>query len=98
VVGWGSTFGPIYQAVKQAREEGLEVSHLHLRHLSPLPRNLGELLGNFDQILVPEMNTGQLVTILRSAYLVPAEGLNKVTGKPFKVSEILDAIRARMER
>jgi 2-oxoglutarate ferredoxin oxidoreductase subunit alpha len=98
VVGWGSTYGPIYQAVKRAREEGLEVSHFHLRHLSPLPRNLGELLGNFDKILVPEMNTGQLVTILRSAYLAPAEGLNKVTGKPFKVSEILDAIRARLER
>jgi 2-oxoglutarate ferredoxin oxidoreductase subunit alpha len=98
VVGWGSTYGPIYQAVKRAREEGLEVSHFHLRHLSPLPRNLGELLGNFDKILVPEMNSGQLVTILRSAYLAPAEGLNKVTGKPFKVSEILDAIHARLER
>jgi 2-oxoglutarate ferredoxin oxidoreductase subunit alpha len=98
VVGWGSTYGPIYQAVKRAREEGLAVSHLHLRHLNPLPKNLGELLRDFDRILVPEMNTGQLVTILRSTYLVEAEGLGKVTGKPFKVSEILDAIRARLER
>jgi 2-oxoglutarate ferredoxin oxidoreductase subunit alpha len=98
VVGWGSTYGPIYQAVKRARENRLEVSHLHLRHLSPLPRNLGDLLRSFDQILVPEMNTGQLVTILRSTYLVAAESLSKVTGKPFKVSEILDAIRARLER
>jgi 2-oxoglutarate ferredoxin oxidoreductase subunit alpha len=98
VVGWGSTYGPIYQAVKRAREEGLEVSHLHLRHLNPLPKNLGELLREFDRILVPEMNTGQLVTILRSTYLVEAEGLGKVTGKPFKVSEILDAIRTRLER
>jgi 2-oxoglutarate ferredoxin oxidoreductase subunit alpha len=93
VVGWGSTYGPIVQAVRQAREEGLEVSHLHVRYLSPFPRNLGDLLSRFDQILVPEMNNGQLVTILRANYLVPAEGLNKITGKPFKVREILDAIR-----
>ncbi|UCF40983.1 MAG: 2-oxoacid:acceptor oxidoreductase subunit alpha [Gemmatimonadota bacterium] len=98
VVGWGSTYGPIYQAVRRAREEGLEVSHLHLRHLNPLPRNLGDLLRSFEQIMVPEMNTGQLVTILRSTYLVAAEGVSKVTGKPFKVSEILDAIRTRLER
>ncbi len=97
VVGWGSTYGAIQQAVRRARDEGLEVSHIHLRYLWPLPRNLGELLGNFEKILVPEMNTGQLVTLLRAEYLVPAEGLNKVAGQPFKASEILAAIRQHLE-
>jgi 2-oxoglutarate ferredoxin oxidoreductase subunit alpha len=97
IVGWGSTYGPIYQAVKQLRAEGARVSHLHLRYLNPFPRNLGELLAGFDRVLVPEMNAGQLVTMLRSTYLVPAEGLNQVTGKPFKVADIANAIRARLE-
>jgi len=93
LVGWGSTFGPIQQAVRAARAEGLDVSHIHVRHLSPFPRNLGELLGRFDRVLVPEMNNGQLVHLLRAAYLIPAEGLNQVTGKPFRVATILAAIR-----
>ncbi len=97
VVGWGSTFGPLYQAVRRVRDEGYQVSHIHLRHLMPFPKNLGELLAGFDRILVPEMNNGQLVTILRGTYLLPAEGLNKVTGKPFKVAEVADAIRSRLE-
>ncbi len=97
VVGWGSTFGPILQAVRQARAEGLDVAHIHLRYLSPFPRNLGELLSGFERVLVPEMNNGQLVTILRATYLVPAAGLDKITGKPFKVREILDAIRSALE-
>lgn len=92
VVGWGSTFGPISRAVENVRERGLAVSHIHLRHLWPLPRNLGDLLSHFDKVLVPEMNTGQLKTVLRDQYLVPAEGLNRVTGKPFKISEVEDAI------
>ncbi len=93
VVGWGSTYGPIHQAVRRVRDDGRELSHIHLRYLWPLPRNLGELLGRFEKIMVPEMNAGQLVTILRSEYLVPAEGLNKVTGKPFMIAEIAEAIR-----
>ena len=97
VVGWGSTYGPINRAVGRLREEGLEVSHVHLRHLWPLKHNLGTLLGGFERILVPEMNTGQLVTLLRSTYLLPAEGLNKVTGKPFRIAEIEAAIRVRLE-
>ena len=97
LVGWGSTFGPIHQAVKIARAEGLDVSHIHIRYLNPFPPNLGELLGGFDKIVVPEMNAGQLVTMLRATFLVPAEGLNKVNGKPFKSSEILDAIRSHLE-
>ncbi len=97
VVGWGSTFGPIHQAVKEMREDGAAVSHIHVRYLNPFPKNLGELLRNFEHVLVPEMNNGQLVTILRSEYLVPAEGLNKVAGQPFKVTEVINAIRAVLE-
>ncbi|HYT82704.1 MAG TPA: 2-oxoacid:acceptor oxidoreductase subunit alpha [Gemmatimonadales bacterium] len=93
VVGWGSTFGPIQQAVRRAREDGRDVAHIHLRHLSPFPRNLGDVLKRYDRVLVPEMNHGQLVRLLRAEYLIPAEGLSKVTGKPFKVAEILEAIR-----
>ncbi len=97
VVGWGSTFGPIYQAVKIARDEGRDVAHIHLRYLNPFPRNLDELLRRYDRVLVPEMNNGQLVKLLRAEYLVPAVSLSKVTGKPFRVTEITQAIRA-MER
>ena len=97
VVGWGSTYGPISRAVSTLLNEGVEVSHVHLRHIWPLPRNLGELLGRFDRVLVPEMNAGQLLTLLRSEYLVPAEGLSKVSGKPFMIAEIEAAIRARLE-
>jgi 2-oxoglutarate ferredoxin oxidoreductase subunit alpha len=97
VVGWGSTFGPIQQAVRNLRERGLAVSHIHLRYLWPLPRNLGDLLRDFNRVLVPEMNAGQLLTLLRSQYLIPAEGINKVTGKPFKVAEIEQAVLRRLE-
>jgi len=97
VVGWGSTWGPIHQAVGEARSRGLSVSHIHIRYLHPFPRNLGALLKGFRQVLVPEMNNGQLVTMLRSTFLVPAEGLNKVNGKPFKIGEVTAAIRSRLE-
>lgn len=97
VVGWGSTYGPISRAVANLRAEGLDVSHIHIRHLWPFPENLGGLLKGFEQVLVPEMNHGQLVNVLRAEYLVPAEGLNKVSGQPFKITEIEDAIRARLE-
>lgn len=93
VVGWGSTFGPIYQAVKIARDEGRDVAHIHLRYLNPFPRNLGELLKRYDRVLVPEMNNGQLVKLIRAEFLIPAEPLTKVTGKPFRVTEIVQAIR-----
>lgn len=98
VVGWGSTYGPISRAVNNMRLADHDVSHIHIRNIWPLPRNLGELLAGFEQVLVPEMNTGQLRTVLRSEYLVPAEGLNKVNGQPFKITEIEAAIRERLER
>ncbi len=97
VVGWGSTFGPISRAVNNLRQEGVDVSHVHLRYIWPLPRNLGDLLASFDKVIVPEMNRGQLVTLLRAEYLIPAQGLNKVTGQPFRIAEIMTAIDALNE-
>lgn len=92
VVGWGSTFGPIHQAVRKARAKGLDVSHIHVRHIWPLPENLGDLLRSFDKVLVPEMNTGQFKTVLRDQYLVDAQPLTKVSGQPFAIAEIEAAI------
>jgi 2-oxoglutarate ferredoxin oxidoreductase subunit alpha len=92
VVGWGSTFGPIHQAVRRARAKGLSVSHIHVRHVWPLPGNLGDLLAGFDKVLVPEMNTGQFKTVLRDQLLVDAEPLTKTSGQPFAIAELEAAI------
>ncbi|MDX3886058.1 MAG: 2-oxoacid:acceptor oxidoreductase subunit alpha [Sphingomonas sp.] len=92
LVGWGSTFGPIHQAVRRQRAKGRDVHHVHIRHIWPLPRNLGDLLKGYDKIIVPEMNTGQLKTVLRDQYLVDARPLNKVSGQPFRIAEIEAAI------
>ncbi len=92
LVGWGSTFGPIHQAVRRARARGLDVSHIHIRHIMPFPANLGQLLKSFDKVLVPEMNAGQLKTMLRDLFLVDAPPLNQVSGQPFTIAEIEAAI------
>jgi len=97
VVGWGSTYGPISRAVNMMRENGADVAHIHLRYLWPLPANLGDLLRGYDRVLVAEMNTGQLLTVIRSEFLIPAEGLNKVSGQPFRIEEIQAAIESRLE-
>jgi 2-oxoglutarate ferredoxin oxidoreductase subunit alpha len=97
VVGWGSTYGAIHQAVKRCRQEGLDVSHIHVRYMNPLPRNLGELLAGYDQVLMPEMNTGQFINIIRAKYLIDAKPLNKVSGQPFKIKEVEAAIRSLLE-
>jgi 2-oxoglutarate ferredoxin oxidoreductase subunit alpha len=97
IVGWGSTFGPIHQAVRRQRLRGRDVHHIHIRHIWPLPRNLGALLKSYEKVLVPEMNTGQLKTLLRDQYLVDARPLNKVSGQPFRISEIEDAIAAALD-
>lgn len=94
IIGWGSTYGRVRQAVEQARQEGLDVSHVHIRYLVPFPRNLGEILAGYKQLIVAEMNSGQLKTLLRDHYPINPIGLNKVSGQPFKVSEIRNAIGA----
>lgn len=89
VVGWGGTYGAITSAVEQVQAKGLPVSSIHLRYLNPLPRNLGQVLSRFRKILVPELNMGQLVLLLRAKYLVDAIPFNKVKGRPFKISELV---------
>ena len=97
VLGWGSTYGAIKAAVKDARAKGYDVSHAHLRHLNPFPKNLGEILYNFDQVLVPEMNMGQLNSIIRDKFMIPSIGLNKVKGLPFSTSEIVEKIESLLK-
>jgi 2-oxoglutarate ferredoxin oxidoreductase subunit alpha len=92
VLGWGSTYGPIGAAVRRVRASGARVSVAHLRHLNPFPANLGEVLGSYDKVLIPEMNLGQLRMLVRARYLVDAVGYNKVRGLPFKAEELADAI------
>ena len=93
VLGWGSTFGAIKSAVLQLQAEGHAVSHAHIRHLRPFPKNLGEIIGNFDQVLIPEINNGQLVKIIRDQYMVDAKAFNKVMGIPITKGELVDVIR-----
>jgi 2-oxoglutarate ferredoxin oxidoreductase subunit alpha len=97
LVGWGGTYGSIKTAAINLRARGVNVSHLHLRHLNPMPKNVGEILYNFKQILVPELNMGQLVKVLRSKFLVPAIGLNKIQGQPFKSTEIETKVEEMMK-
>ena len=92
VVGWGSTYGAITSAVEELQAKGRPVSSIHLRYLNPFPANLGDVLKRFEKVLVPELNLGQLSLLIRARYLVDAVGLNKVQGKPFRVSEITRAI------
>src|SRR6267142_145223 len=88
LVSWGSTFGSVTQAVKEQREKGRKIGHVHLRHLNPLPGNVGEVLKRYKKVLVPELNMGQLLLLLRAKYLVDAVGLNKIQGRPFKQNEL----------
>ncbi len=92
VVGWGSTYGAIKAAVERTRAQGLRVGHAHLRWLNPMPADLGAVIGRFRTVLVPELNHGQLVRLLRERYLVPARSLAKIQGLPFRASEIEAAI------
>jgi len=92
VVAWGSTYGTLHQAVLESLRAGLHVAQIHLRYINPLPKNLGALLAQFETVLVPELNTGQLATVLRDKLVIPVRQLNKVTGQPFTVHEVRDAI------
>jgi len=88
IVSWGSTYGSITQSVRAQREKGRKIGHLHLRYLNPLPANVGDILKRYKKVLVPELNMGQLLWVLRAKYLVNAIGLNKIQGRPFKQSEL----------
>jgi 2-oxoglutarate/2-oxoacid ferredoxin oxidoreductase subunit alpha len=92
VLGWGSTYGSIKTAVKELLNEGYDVAHVHLKHINPFPKNLGELLHNYDKIIIPEMNCGQLLQLVRAKYLVPAVGYSKVQGMPFTTAELKNKI------
>ena len=96
VLSWGGTYGACKTAVDQCREQGLKVAHAHLRWLNPFPRNLGDILKRYKKVLIPELNKGQLRFFIRSKYLVDAQGLNKIQGRPFFVQEVVAAIRGQL--
>jgi 2-oxoglutarate/2-oxoacid ferredoxin oxidoreductase subunit alpha len=93
ILGWGSTYGAIRSAVDRLHAEGRSVSHAHLRHMNPFPRNTGDVLRSFKKVLIPEVNLGQLRMLIRARYLIDAVGLNRVRGKPFRISEVEEAAR-----
>ncbi len=93
VIGWGSTYGAIKSAVLELQAEGHAVSHAHIRYVRPFPKNLGDIIKNFDQVLVPEINNGQLIKIIRDIYMVDAKGYNKVMGIPIYKSELVDVMK-----
>ncbi len=92
VLGWGGTYGSIHDAVEVARAKGLKVSQAHLRHMNPMPKNLGEVLKKFKKVLIPELNNGQLRLIIRGKFLVDARGLNKIQGRSLLTEEIVQGI------
>jgi 2-oxoglutarate ferredoxin oxidoreductase subunit alpha len=92
VLGWGSTYGTIKSACKELQEKGVEVSHAHLRYVRPFPKNLGDIIKNFDHVLIPEINNGQLIKIIRDVYFVDAKGYNKIMGIPITKAELVDEI------
>jgi 2-oxoglutarate/2-oxoacid ferredoxin oxidoreductase subunit alpha len=97
VVGWGSTYGPIHAAVRRVRAAGHQVAQVHLRHLNPLPEDLGDVVGRYGRVLVPEMNLGQLRMLLRARYLVDVEGFNLVRGQPFRAAQLEERIEAMLD-
>jgi len=97
VVGWGGTYGAIHGAVRRAVDKKLSVAQVHLRHLNPMPNDLGDILKRYRKVLVPELNTGQLSLLLRAKYLVDVIGYNKVQGRPFGTEEILTVIESHLE-
>lgn len=92
ILGWGSTYGAIKTAAQELQSEGVDVAHAHVRYVHPFPENLGELLANFDHIIIPELNDGQLIKLIRDKYLLDAKGLNKVKGQPFHAQEIKNEV------
>ncbi|MFJ6509081.1 2-oxoglutarate ferredoxin oxidoreductase subunit alpha, partial [Streptomyces sp. NPDC091879] len=97
VLGWGSTYGPITAAVRRLRAAGVPIAQAHLRHLNPFPHNLGEVLGRYDKVVIPEMNLGQLATLIRAKYLVDAHSYNQVNGMPFKAEQLATALKEAID-
>ncbi|MFE6005893.1 2-oxoacid:acceptor oxidoreductase subunit alpha [Streptomyces sp. NPDC056450] len=97
VLGWGSTYGPITAAVRRLRKTGTPIAQAHLRHLNPFPRNLADILTRYDKVVVPEMNLGQLATLLRARYLVDAHSYNQVNGMPFKAEQLATALKEAID-
>ncbi len=98
VLGWGGTYGPIAAACRRVRIGGRQVAHAHLRHLNPFPRNTGEVLRRYERVLIPEMNLGQLLKLVRAEFLVDAVGYNRVTGLPLRAAEVAEAIEALIDQ
>lgn len=97
VLGWGSTYGPITAAVRRLRTAGEAVAQAHLRHLNPFPRNLGAVLERYDKVVIPEMNLGQLATLVRAKYLVDARSYNQVNGMPFKAEQLAATLKEAID-
>ncbi|WP_406719687.1 2-oxoacid:acceptor oxidoreductase subunit alpha [Streptomyces anthocyanicus] len=97
VLGWGSTYGPITAAVRRIRKEGGQIAQAHLRHLNPFPANLGAVLERYDKVVVPEMNLGQLATLIRAKYLVDAQSYNQVNGMPFKAEQLATVLKEAID-
>jgi 2-oxoglutarate ferredoxin oxidoreductase subunit alpha len=93
VLGWGSTYGAIKSACSELQKEGVLVSHAHLRYVRPFPSNLGDIIKNFEMVLIPEINNGQLIKIIRDVYMVDAKGYNKIMGVPITKGELVEAIK-----
>ena len=93
VLGWGSTYGPIGAAVRRVRRAGYPIAQAHLRHLNPFPANLGEVLGRYERVVIPEMNMGQLALLVRGRYLVDAISVTQVRGMPFRAAELADMLQ-----
>src|SRR5204863_88132 len=96
VLSWGGTYGPVAAGVRRIRKDGGRVAHAHLRHLNPFPRNTGDVLRSYENVLVPEINLGHLLQLVRAEFLVDAVGYNRVRGLPLRASEVADAIRTML--
>ena len=97
IIGWGSTYGSIKSACRELQANGASVSHLQLRYIRPFPKNLGDIIKNFDKVLIPELNNGQLVKIIRDEFLVDAKAYNKIMGIPFTRTELVVEIKKMLD-
>ena len=97
MLSWGGTYGPVAAGARRVRANGRHVAHVHLRHVNPFPRNTGEVLRRYEKVLIPEMNLGQLLQLVRSQFLVDAIGYNRVRGFPLRAAEVAEAVEALVD-